>query len=513
MKRTIFLATLIWLSVDTCASNTDWKFEFVDTFDNADNSANYGLNDNFGERNLFLYESRLVGISSPLPSPRWIRKAGSWYDKPVIREWWSQVNHPVSLPNQLSFHSELSAVMLDLPITPDVTAGSEYSITVTVNPVINSNSASEWASIMLDDSRNSRGWVTQTKFGFFIKADGQMALYQNGNSKVLNRAFIPPSEEYEVQLNIKDGSLVGKVNGYAVSASLDEDIPSTAYLYLGAYFENSGKVTTFDNLSIKTAKNATKNIQYYGYSNVIHDKANGETRNHLQDLHPALREYTNFNFINSVDFINDHNCQGKYFVVELFHKIWFEGTLRIDWESTWQNQILPKIKQYKNCIVAIYHMDEPFYVGRANPKDMEKVLLRVKQDLIGTGVRQFIMFAAPSVTANGGHQAPIMADTDFVAFNAYSSLAITKVNIQNLINNIKVTQPNKPIFLVPQTYFEGTSSDGETAAVNWVYYDLALNPNNKVKGMLNFGLWTGAQPSQVPLTLKVQKLIGRAILE
>ncbi len=106
-----------------------------------------------------------------------------------------------------------------------------------------------------------------------------------------------------------------------------------------------------------------------------------------------------------------------------------------------------------------------------------------------------------------------MADTDFVAFNAYSSLTNTKINIQNLINSIKLAQPNKPVFLVPQTHFEGSGSDMETAAVNWVYYDLALNPANKVKGLLNFGLWTGAEPNQVPLTLKVQKLIGKAIRE
>jgi hypothetical protein len=75
---------------------------------------------------------------------------------------------------------------------------------------------------------------------------------------------------------------------------------------------------------------------------------------------------------------------------------------------------------------------------------------------------------------------------------------------------LKIKRPNNNIFLIPQTHFEGTTTDAQVAEINWLFYSQALN-DTRVIGLWNFGLWCFTIPAQVPITLEAQKLIGKAI--
>ncbi|MCE4564688.1 hypothetical protein INQ51_10235 [Maribellus sp. CM-23] len=463
----------------------DWGFEYVDNFNGADVSNNYGLNDHLAYRQLY----------GPWKNTNWIRKEGTWYAK-IIQPWFSQVNHPFN-PNALSFHLEHSAVMLNKQIAAG--PATRYRASFSTDPVKGDVSNSSWTSFMLDGNSSKKGYATETEFAFIIGSNGSVQVFQNGNSKSVN-GIVTPAAEYKVVLDIMPNQLVATINGIQVTAVLDESLPAFAYVFLGAYIENqSGHVSWFDDLVINTQHSTTEgHVKHYGYY-----WASGAYGEHLSEV----EDYTNFNFIAS---ITSSTPNTRTHVLQARWQFWADssGNLRPDWLTQW-NLLLADINQNIDKIKALYVVDEPFWAVNVGLSDYNTVLNQIKSDLPNMPV--IAVFAYPTVEdINDTRIAGINSSIDWVGADKYVAIDNFNqvVNMNNLLMNIR---PDNDIFLIPQTHFEGTLSDAEVAEINWKFYNAALG-NNKVRGLWNFGLWSHQQPSEVPLTLEVQKLIGKAIV-
>jgi hypothetical protein len=227
-------------SCSTKSGGSSWTYRFADNYNGADNSQDFGLNNNLPARQLFWgyqYAS-------------WKRKAGCWYPK-TVQPWFSQVNNAAAL-DALSFHVEHSAVMLDQLII----ARSErrYRVSFSTDPVINDMSSQDWTSVMLHSDSVNRGFVTECNFGFLIRSNGGVEVYQNGHFKNCT-GTVKAANEYNIILDISTTQLIATINEDQVTAILDEALPSAVYVYLGAFINTSSFKSTFDDLVIET-KNA-----------------------------------------------------------------------------------------------------------------------------------------------------------------------------------------------------------------------------------------------------------------
>jgi len=493
------LATLsLWIPIRPALAEADWAYLHLDTFDNAANSNDYGLNDRLGERRLHL--------GAPVS---WIRKSGSWYDKPVIREWWSQVNHPVSGTNALSFHSELSAVMLNSPIGAGVDGG--YRISLKTDPSIGNTTASEWTSIMLDSSPSKRGWVTEMAFGLLIRSNGGISLYQNGSLQPLNIGGVPAATTYEVDLWIGQSQLNGTINGTPIHATLSP-VPQTSYLYLGSYIDaGTGVASTFDDLAVRVAVRSQKKIRQHGY----YWASSTAYGSHI----PAVSTISNFNFVDGIDQVNSNNCPMKSCLVQIRWEFFDGPALRSDWQARWA-ETFQKITQRHQFIRALYHVDEPFLAegGNVSAQDLQTVISRVASDLAtipGADIKQMATFSAPELN-DPTLRAKVAAlqGLDWVAFDAYVPPAQFESVIPPLIAKLKSAQPGKSIILVPQTAFLGVNNDADVARINWMFYNQALL-DDSIIGLLYFGYWTHDTPTSTPanrpVAYQAQSRIWRAI--
>lgn len=473
------------LAMKTGVINYDWAFQYFDNFDNANSSNDYGLNDNLGNRQLH----------GPWKNTTWTRKEGTWYTK-TIQPWFSQVNHP-NTPNALSFHLEHSAVMLNNPIS----AGSagKYRVSFTTNPVKGDQSNGSWTSFMLDSDNFNYGYVTGTDFGFLISSNGGVSVFQNGNTKSII-GTVAAASEYKVVLDISVNQLVATINGAELLATLDEPLPSSAYAFLGAYIEpQSGFVSWFDDLLINTQHGINLgHVEHYGYY-----WASGYYGDHLNEV----SNYSNFNFIETIT-ANLPNT--KTHVLQAKWEFWSDssGQLRSDWLTQW-NLLLADINQNINKIKALYVCDEPFWAVNVNLSDYNMVLNQIKTDLPNLPI--IAVFAYPTVEdTNDTRIAGINNSIDWVGADKY--VAVNNFNeVENMNNLLIQARPNNDVFLIPQTFFAGTTTDAEVAEINWKYYNDAIN-RNEVIGLWNFGLWSHQQPEELPMTLQVQRLIGEIII-
>ena len=474
-------------NLKSSSTDCDWGFKYVDNFDGADVSNDYGLNDHLASRQLY----------GPWKNTNWIRKEGTWYAK-TIQPWFSQVNHPYT-PSALSFHLEHSAVMLNRLITAGL--AEKYRVSFKTNPVQNDQNSGSWTSFMLDSNTSKRGYVTETEFAFIIGSNGNIQVFQNGNIKTISGSGITPASEYEVVLEIMPSKLIATINGTEVTAVLDESIPASAYVFLGAYIEDqSGHVSWFDDLIINTQNNVGEgHIEHYGYY-----WASGYYGDHLNEI----SDYTNFNFIET---ITSQLPNTKTHVLHVRWQFWSDasGTLRSDWLTQW-NILLSDINQNIDKIKALYVCDEPFWAVNVNLSDYNMVLNQIRIDL--PNLPLIAVFAYPTVeNTNDTRIAGINSALNWVGADKYVTVNNFS-QIEYLNNLLMQSRLDNDIFLIPQTYFEGTLTDPEVAEINWKFYNMALS-NTKVTGLWNFGLWSHQQPNEVPITLQVQKLIGRAIID
>ncbi len=468
------------------ANSADWEFKFIDTFDDADVSTpETGLNDSLPSRRLF----------GALKNSLWTRKEGEEVEKHPY-QWYSQVNHPAK-PNAISFHVENSAIMLLTPIESGADDG--YRISFITNPVKEDRESDSWTSFMLDADSEKKGYVETTQFGFSIASNGEVKVYQNGNQKTVT-GTVPDADEYEVELVLTPEQLVGHINGHEISATLDENLPKTAYLFLGAEIEKeSGNVSWIDELVVSTRFSENKShLLYYGYY-----WTSGYYGEHLAEV----SDYTNFNFIENIrpDLPNE-----KTHVLQVRWEFWggSDGKLNSNWETLWAAK-LAQIKDNIDKIRAIYLLDEPFWAVNVDVDDYNMVLDQIRADLPNMPI--ISVFAYPIVEdVEDTRISAINCNIDWIGADKY--VAINEfTQIEEMNNLLMEAQPDRNIFLIPQTFFQGTETDAEVAEMNWKFYNYALR-NEQVKGIWNFGLWTHQQPEDLPLSLKVQKIIGSSIV-
>jgi len=482
---------------DTCLNrlNTcDWVFQYVDNFDDASStSANdYGLNDNLSARHLYCDD---------WIDAQWIRKGGfSNPSTPVATN--VQVNN-VSYQNVLSFNTTFGALVLNKLI--DSGSFGRYRISFDTNPYVGEQTSNvDWTSFMFDTSATKEGYVTKTNFGFQITSNGNVQIFQNGNSKTVI-GIVPSAVVYSVVLDINSCSLIATINGVKLTAVLDEPLPASAYVYMGAN-TTVGVVSTFDNLVINTQYSKySKRVQNYGYYWV--------DSNPYGTHFSEIADYTNFNFIES---ITTKTPNTKTNVLQVRWQFWGDnsGSLRSDWESQWKS-LLATINANIGKIKALYIFDEPFWAVPISVADYNLVLNRVKTDLPDMPIAA--CFAYPTVNAVETDIANINSNLDLIGADQYVA-SIDFASITTLYNNLKVKRPTGNLMLVPQTCYLGTTTDADVAKINWRYYNMALN-DPRVTTIFNFGLWTSAPTSNkahptsyyLPITLQVQRLIGKAI--
>ncbi len=491
---------IVLLLLNTQAFADDWHFKYIDNFDDALNSIDYGINDNLPKRQYF---GQWEGTS-------WERRDGSWYDKESNPEWLSQVNH-IYTPNKLSFHLEYSSVMLNYRIWPG--SANSYRVSYKTDPYKNDGTSSMWTSFMLDSDSTKRGYVTQSNFGFLIRSNGGVGVYQNGNAKTVS-GYIPASDTYEVVLDIKPGLLEATINGTVITAVLDEPLPASAHPYLGAYINpNSGAVSWFDDLVIKTRRGVDSgHLKYYGYY-----WADSPTYgSHLDEV----AEFTNFNFIalspDQIELLSSQYFRDRCFPNRCILQVRWEfwpwtsghsnfGMLSPTWQSQWENiKNVIKANDNESLLAALYIVDEPFWAVNIALEDYETVLSQVKQDFPSLPI--MAAFAYTSVD----DVLPFVEGLDWVAANKYVAYQ-EFYEIEEMQVALQDQQPGKPIFVIPQSHFSGTTSDADVARINWLYYELALGNNNAI-GIFNFGLWTHVAPEDIPVTRAVQRFIGEAIV-
>ncbi|KAF0237253.1 MAG: hypothetical protein FD181_2087 [Prolixibacteraceae bacterium] len=481
--------------LNTC----DWAFKYVDTFDDANNTdGNKGLNDNLNVRQL--YNPDFTGIT-------WTRTSGSAVAGTTINTTYSQVNRSI-YPDVLTFTStagNTAGLMLNTLI--DAGIAERYQISFTANPLTLEQASKDWISFMLDESNTKDGHVTLTQLGFLISSDGSVQVYQNGHEKTITGS-VPAAASYQVVLDINQYSLIATINGSKIMAFLDEPLPTKAYAYLGALFNNSSKFSTVDELVIATPySKAAKHVVNYGYYWV--DRAYGT---HFSEI----ANYTNFNF---VEFIDATTPNTKTNVVQVRWQFWVDasGKLRPDWEFQW-NHILPNLKANLHKIKAIYVFDEPFWAAPIPVADFNMVMDRIKADMPGMPLVTALAYTTVNDTDENGWPtgtietdiAQINSSLDIIGANKYVSV-FNFSQITTMYNNLLKKRPSSTnLMLIPQTFFLGTKTDAEIAEINWLFYKLALEMPN-VSTIFNFGLWCFAKPSEVPITLKAQRIIGKAV--
>lgn len=495
--------------LDTCIyrlSTCDWNFQYIDNFDGAtcNSGTDYGLNNNMLARQT--YNPDLIDLT-------WIRKSGFWSAGVTSIATYAQVNSSVAA-NVLSLTStagNTAAVMLNKLITTD--ASGRYRVNFTTDPVLLDQASDSWVSFMLDSSNTKDGYVSLTQFGFLISSNGAVQVFQNGNNKTVI-GTVPAADNYSVTLDINSCSLIAYINGVKLTAILDEPVPTSAYVYLGILHNKASEFTTLDDFVITTPySTSSKHVINYGYYWV--DRTNGTHFNEIAD-------YTNFNF---VEYIDDKTPNTKTNVVQVRWQFWADdsGNLRTDWERQW-NYILPNLRANTNKIKAIYICDEPFWAVPVRVEDFNMVIQRIKTDLPGIPVVTVIAYPTVNNTDENDNPLPtsetnianISQNIDLIGADKYVSSANFS-QITTMFDNLKAKRPTGDLFVVPNTCYIGTTTDLDVAKINWLFYKMALG-DQRITTIFNFGAWvwspnttTTPLSTTLPITAKVQKLIGKAI--
>lgn len=479
---------------DTCLyrlNSCDWDFQYIDNFDGATCSSgtDYGLNSNLPARQTY---------NPDLTSVTWVRKSGSQSAGATITPNNAQVSRSI-YPNMITFTSSAgntSGLMINKLINSG-TSG-RYHVSFTANPLTLEQASTDWVSFMFDESNAKDGYVAGVQFGFSIGSDGSVQVFQNGHAKMVT-GTVPASKSYSVSLDINSCSLIATVNGTKLTSILDEAVPTSAYAYLGTFFSTASKFSTLDDLVIATPySNTSKHVVNYGY--YWADRAYGT---HFSEI----ADYTNFNFVESIDATTPNT---KTNVVQVRWQFWSDasGNLRPDWLTQW-NLLLPTLRNNINKVKAIYVFDEPFWAAPIPVADFNMVMNRIKADL--PDVPLVSGLAYPTVEDPfETNIAKLNSSLDIIGADKYVSVANFS-QIPTMHSTLINKRPSsKNLMLIPQTFFEGTTTDAQVAEINWLFYKMAIqNPN--VSTIFNFGLWCFTTPAQVPITLQAQKLMGKAI--
>lgn len=454
--------------------------QFRDTFNGANNTNGIGLNDNLTGRQ-----------SGSLAPASYTRVPGLWYPAPPPSIWWSQVNHVWS-PDTLSFHASISALRMDQPFWRD--ASGAFRLSFVAEPMVSdARDSFNWVSIMLSGSAASSGYVSNTDvdFGFFIRSNGGLGAFDNGQFVAVTPGAVPAADRYVVSLAVRDGQMLGTINGVSFSARLNGPgaLPSAAYLYLGAYLDE-GQVSRFDDVAVSPVVDHLKHHGYYWAQS-------GTFGPHLDEV----TAYTNLNFVQGPGDLAVCAARGVKCLLEARWQFFSGPTLRPDYLQAW-NQLVTAITPYLGSVGGIYVIDEPALNG-VSAQDLETCVNTIKNTFPSIPV--MVVHAAPSLSPS----VFTPARADWVGFDHYGPLP----EVVSYLNTLRATlAPHQRLWLVPQSFLVNAhTTDAALARANWEYYDLARS-DPRILGLLNFGLWTHQAPSTVPQTLAAQRAIGNELL-
>ncbi|HEX5752517.1 MAG TPA: hypothetical protein VFZ09_40300 [Archangium sp.] len=454
--------------------------QFRDTFNGANNANGTGLNDNLAGRQ-----------SGSLAPATYTRLSGLWYPAPAPSIWVAQVNHIWS-PDTLSFHASPSALRMDKPFSRD--ASGAFRLSFVAEPVVSdARDSGNWMSVMLGGTGTSSGYVSNADidFGFLIRSNGGLGIFDNGQFMTVTPGSVPAADRYSVSLAVRDGQVLGTVNGVSFSARLNGPgvLPSSAYLYLGAYVEE-GQVSRFDDVAVSPVVNHLKHYGYYWAQSGSHGP-------HLDEV----TAHTNLNFVQRPEDLAACAARGVKCLLETRWQFFNGSALRPDYVQAW-NQLVTQITPYLGSVGGFYVIDEPYWVG-VSVRDLETCVNTLK-DTFPT-IPVMVVHAVPSLSPS----LVTPARADWVGFDHYGPMS----EVVGYLNTLRATlTPSQKLWLVPQSYLVGAySDDASLARANWEYYDLARS-DPRIQGLLNFGLWTHQSPSSIPRTFEAQRAIGNELL-
>lgn len=460
--------------------------QFRDTFNGANNTNNTGLNDNLAGRQ-----------SGSLTPSTYTRVPGVWYSAPAPSIWWAQINQ-LSNPDALSFHESPSALRLDKSVSRD-TSGA-YRISFVTEPVVSdARDNSNWTSVMLSRTPLSSGWVASADvdFGFLVRSNGGLFLFNNGQQMTVTPGTVPPADKYVVSLAVRDDQVLGTINGVSFFGRLSNSgaLPSSAYLYLGAYLDQ-GQMSRFDDVAVSPAE---VHLQQYGY----YWAQSSSIGPHLDEV----TAYTNLNFVQGPSDLAACAARAVKCLLEVRWQFFENYTLRPDYIQQW-NSLVTAITPYLGSLGGIYLIDEPYWngtsVGGVSVQDLTTCVRTIKTTF--PSIPLMAVHAVPNITPSLVTPEGI----DWVGFDAHQMIP----DVVDLVNTLRATlKPSQKLWLVPPTNINSTYAPNDTALarLNWDYYDLARS-DPRIYGLLNFGLWSHQAPNTIPLTVGVQQTIGRDLL-
>ena len=177
-----------------------------------------------------------------------------------------------------------------------------------------------------------------------------------------------------------------------------------------------------------------------------------------------------------------------------------DNPIRVDHKAFWE-KTAKAIMPYIDFVEAFYMIDEPYWVG-VSPEDLDTAITAVKHTFCKKPV--MVVFAVPSLKPDF----VLPAKADWVGFDDYNDMKQVAEHLNFLKSKLHTHQR---LFLVPQSFLNTTAKNDESLAqLNWDYYNLARS-EPLVIGLLNFGLFTHATASELPLTLEAQREIGGLI--
>ena len=242
-------------------------------------------------------------------------------------------------------------------------------------------------------------------------------------------------------------------------------------------------------------------LRYFGYYFV-------ESKTYGSHLH-EVADYTNLQWVQGLDGLRKCAALGTQCILELRWQFFSSGTakngkpvsvLRPDYRAQWR-RLVEAVAANVDTVAAFYMLDEPFWRG-AGKEDLDTAIETVKGDFPDKPV--VVVFARPSLT----EELLVPAGADWVGFDLYGPIDTVAQYMRFLKRRL---HPHQRLILVPQTFLNKTApTDRELAELNEAYYALAVS-EPLVIGLLNFGLFTGAQPADIPETIRTQREIGARI--
>ncbi len=434
------------------------------------------------------------------------RVSGSWNNDIPPQAWFSQVNHPL-YPGKLMFTSGLSAVRLDSPLTTD--ANGNYSIGVSVDPVLFDTTSNMWASVMLSLNPHSRGFPTNSDIalGVTFRSNGTVQVWQRG---VLKKTFfVAASAIYQVKIssNINFPACTVLINGREEKVVLDSALPSDVFVLLGSYPPAPQAISIFDNLQLSRVERDPK-ILYYGYWGA----AGAGFGNHLEEI----SAYTNLNMIfpdtpQLLDSCAHHSCV-VYAGWQFFPLCEVDGPcpLAPDAALRYAN-LINSLASRINKIAAIYIKDEPNAYGVSNA-DLDAAIKIVKSHPLTSKIPTMIIMAPTNLTS----KSYIPTQADWIGVDKYCADLSDLESVLGTLDGLMTGKQRQ--FLVPES--DLIQCPGETdwtlAVRQKEYFEIARH-HPSVVGIMNFRNWmdpsTVLHPlTSLPMTMDQQQRFGNAVL-